>query len=99
MGASSLARSFPCAKGERPKPSTRSPQNNSPLQIEQLPQPLRLRPAHRDLRLALVVHAQLVAGLEPWHHLADVVDIHHESTVGAPEQRWVQQFRSEKRRV
>jgi hypothetical protein len=39
-----------------------------------------LSPAHGNLRLPLVVHAQLVAGLEPRHRPADVVDVHHEST-------------------
>ena len=62
------------------------------LQIKQLPQPLGLRPAHRDLRLPLVVHAQLITRLEPRHHFANVVDIHHKSAMRPPEERRIQQF-------
>ena len=62
------------------------------LQIEQLPQPLGLRAAYGNLGLLLVVHAQLVAGLEPRHHFADVVDVDHKAAMGAPEERRVKQF-------
>ena len=69
-----------------------SGQCSQALQIEQFPQPLGLRAAHRNLGLLLVVHAQLVAGLEPRHHFADVVDVHHKAAMGAPETRRVQQL-------
>src|SRR5271169_381906 len=51
-----------------------APEGNAPsipLQIKQLPQPLGLRPAHRNLRLLFIIHPQLIARLEPRHHLAD----------------------------
>ena len=64
----------------------------STLQLEQLPEPLGLRAADGDLRLLLVVHAQLVAGFEPGHHFADLVDVDHEAAMGAPETRWIEQF-------
>jgi hypothetical protein len=62
------------------------------LQIEQLSQPLGLRAAHWDFGLLFVVHPQLIARLEPGHHFADLIDIHHEAAMGAPEARWVEQF-------
>lgn len=45
-------------------------------ELEQLAQPLRLRPTHRNLRLRLVAHPQLVARLEPGHDFFDAVDVH-----------------------
>ena len=62
------------------------------LQIKQLPQPLSLRPAHRNLRLLSVIHSQLVARLEPRHHFANMVDVDHKAAMRAPEQRGVKQF-------
>jgi hypothetical protein len=62
------------------------------LQIEQLAQATGLRAANGNLGLLLVVHAQLVAGLEPRHDLADVVDVDHEAPMGAPEKCRVKEF-------
>ena len=54
--------------------------------------PPRLRAAYRHLGLLLVIHPQLVAALEPRHHFLDVVDVHHERPVRAPEEARVQEF-------
>ena len=50
-------------------------QNGDALQLEQLAEPLRLRPTHRNLRLGLVAHTQLVGRFEPGHDLLDAVDV------------------------
>ena len=55
------------------------------LQIKKFAQPLGLRPAHGNFTLLLVVHAQLVAALEPGNHFLDAIDIDDKSTVRAPE--------------
>ena len=56
-----------------------------PLQIEELSQPLGLGPAHRNLGLLRIVHPQLIAGLEPRHHLPNVLNVHHVRPVRPPE--------------
>jgi hypothetical protein len=55
------------------------------LEVEEFAKTLGLGAAHRDFSLLGVVHAELVAGLEPWHYLSDVLDIDDEGAVGAPE--------------
>ena len=39
----------------------------------------------RDLRVLLIVHAELVAGLEPWHHFLNPVQVHQVGAMDAPE--------------
>src|SRR5579863_3307577 len=63
------------------------------LEVEQLAKALGLGAADGDLGLLLVVHAQLVAGLEPGHDFADLVDIDDEAAMSAPEARWVEQLK------
>ena len=55
------------------------------LEVEELAEALGLGAADGDLGLLAVVHAELVAGLEPGHDLADVLDVDEEGAVGAPE--------------
>ena len=47
--------------------------------------------AYWDFGLLFVVHAELVGGLEPGDHLADVIDVDYESAMGAPEEGGVEQ--------
>src|ERR1700743_3292723 len=62
------------------------------LKLEKLPQPTRLRSAHRNLRLLLVIHAQLIAALEPRHNFLDVIDIHNIGAMRPPEDRRIEQI-------
>src|ERR1700691_1385215 len=55
------------------------------LEVEQFPQPSGLRAAYWNLRLLLVVHAQLVGALEPGHDFADVIDVDQKRAMRAPE--------------
>src|SRR6266540_6814281 len=55
-------------------------------QTEQLAQPPCLGAAHRDLGLLAVIHADLVAALEPGHHFLDAIDVDQERAVRAPEE-------------
>ena len=55
------------------------------LELEQLAQAFRLRPAYRNLGLLLVVHLQHVAGLKPWHNFFDVVNVDEIRPVRPPE--------------
>jgi len=48
--------------------------------------------ADGDFGLFAVVHAEQVAGFEPGHDFADVVDIDDEAAVGAPEEGGVEEF-------
>ena len=47
--------------------------------------------ADGDLGLALVVHAELITGLEPRDNFADVVEIDDEAAMGAPEEGGVEE--------
>ena len=67
------------APPELPAPRKRS-------QLEQFAQAAGLDAADRDFGVLLVVHAELVAGLEPRHHFFDPVDVHQVRAVHAPEQ-------------
>src|ERR1700742_4678822 len=62
------------------------------LKLEKLPQPTRLRSAHRNLRLLLIIHAQLIAALEPRHNFLDVIDIHNIGAMRPPEDRRIEQI-------
>ena len=62
------------------------------LQIEQFPQALGLGAADGDFGLFFVVHAELVAGLEPGDDFADVVDVDDVAAVDAPEEGGVEEF-------
>src|ERR1700734_1122574 len=55
------------------------------LEVEELAEALGLGAANGDFGLLGVVHAELVAGLEPGYDLADVLDVDEEGAVGAPE--------------
>ena len=48
--------------------------------------------ADRDFSLLLVVHAELIAGLEPRHDLADLVNVDDEAAMSAPKARGVEEF-------
>src|SRR5581483_2187071 len=60
------------------------------LQFEQFPQPARLHTADRNLGVLFIVHAELIARLEPWHHFLNPVDVHQERPMYAPEHLAVQ---------
>ena len=62
------------------------------LEVEELAEALGLGAADGDFSLLLVVHAELVAGLEPGHDFADLVDVDDEASVGAPEASRVEQL-------
>ena len=55
------------------------------LQLQVLPEPPRLRAAHRDFRRLLVLHPQDVVPAEPRDDLLDLVDVHQMRPVHAPE--------------
>src|SRR5579884_3809484 len=55
-------------------------------QPKQFPQPTRLAPADGNFALALIGHAQQIAGFEPGNDFADLIDIHQIGSVRAPEQ-------------
>src|SRR5579884_4466676 len=55
------------------------------LEIEQFPQFSRLRSAHRDFRLAPVLHLELILTLEPGDDFLDAVDIHKVGAMDPPE--------------
>jgi hypothetical protein len=57
----------------------------NPLELQQLAETLGLGPRHGNLGGALVVHLEHVTGLEPRHDFLDVVDIHQEGAMRAPE--------------
>src|ERR1017187_5184009 len=82
-GAASVA-AYPAAKLDSPAQNSFLTRRSS--QPEQIAQPPRLRPAHRNLRLFPVVHADLVAALEPRNHFLDPVDVHQKRAVRPPEQ-------------
>lgn len=58
-----------------PASATRQCLRPTDSQSEQLPQLLRLRPAHRNLGLLLIVHAQLIRTFEPRHHFFNTIGI------------------------
>src|SRR5260370_39586942 len=58
----------------------------SSSQVEQFPQAAGLGTAHRNLRLFLVVHAQLVGAFEPGHDFPDVIDVDQKRPGGPPKQ-------------
>ena len=62
------------------------------LEIEELAEALGLGATDGDLGLLLVVHAELVAGLEPGHDFADLVDVDDETAMGPPEARRIEEF-------
>src|SRR5271170_4119959 len=64
----------------------------SVLELEEFAQATGLCAAYRDLSLLAIIHAQLLAALEPGHDFFDVVDVHHVGTVGSPENGWIQQL-------
>src|SRR5579871_2502650 len=61
-----------------------------PLQLKEFPQPSRLYAANRHFGVLLIVHPELIAGLEPRHDLFDPVDVHQVGPVHAPEHVAVQ---------
>src|SRR5262245_59121763 len=66
-----------------PPVRVRKKPERSELQV--LPQPPRLRAAHRDLARLLVPHSQDVVPAEPRHDLLDLVDVHQVRPMHAPE--------------
>jgi len=62
------------------------------LEVEEFAEALGLGAAYGDLGLLAVVHAELVAGLEPGDDFADVLDVDDEGAVGAPELFGVELF-------
>src|SRR5579871_6092314 len=69
----------------RPVTAMGAPVRPAPLQLEQFAEAARLDAAYRYLGVLLVVHAELVARLEPRHHFLDPVDVDQVGTVHAPE--------------
>src|ERR1022692_3388312 len=93
--ASGLALCAPCGRWPiQPAPSrgrrTVDYPPSSALQLEQFPQPPRLYPAYRDFGVLFIVHAELIARLEPGHHFLDAVDVHQIGAMHAPEHLAVQ---------
>src|SRR5258706_1262065 len=66
--------------------------DNPSLQSKQLTQALGLGTGDGDLRLLLVVHAQLVAALEPRDDFLDAIDIHHKTAMRPPEEIGVERL-------
>src|SRR5258706_7868908 len=66
--------------------------DNPSLQSKQFAQALGLRAGDGNLRLLLVVHAQLVAALEPRHHFLDAIDVHHKTAMRPPEEIGVERL-------
>ena len=64
----------------------------SSSQVEQFPQAAGLGAAHRNLRLFLVVHAQLVGALKPRDDFADVIDVNQKRPVRPPKQIRIEIF-------
>ena len=59
--------------------------SGSCLEVEEIAQAACLRTAHGDLSILAVVHAELIAGLEPRNDLADVLDVDDVRAVRTPE--------------
>ncbi len=55
------------------------------LEPKQLSETLGLGAAYGDFALLFVVHAELVAALEPRNHFFDAVDVYDKGAMGAPE--------------
>jgi hypothetical protein len=64
----------------------------SVLELEEFAQAPGLGATHWDLSLLAIIHAQLIAALEPGYDFLDVVDVHYVGTVGSPENGWIQQL-------
>jgi len=64
--------------------STSSASCASNSHLDQLSQPLRLRPTHRHLALLFVIHLQHVTRLEPRHHFLDVLNANQVRPVRSP---------------
>lgn len=57
----------------------------STSQVEELAQAAGLRTTHGNLRLFLIVHAELIGALEPGYDFANVIDVDQKRAVRPPE--------------
>src|SRR5688500_5935233 len=68
----------------------RSPPPGPRLELQVLPEPFRLRAAHRDLRALRVLHPKDQVPAEPRDDLLDLVDVDQVRPVHAPEHLWIE---------